>query len=52
MLLGVDLLRAHRVLVAHSQRKVYFSYVGGTVFPPQRGRGCDDPPPPGEAPSE
>ncbi|MBV9190852.1 MAG: retroviral-like aspartic protease family protein [Betaproteobacteria bacterium] len=32
MLLGVDFLRAHRVLVAHSQRKVYFTYVGGPVF--------------------
>lgn len=32
MLLGVDFLRAHRVLVSHSQRKIYFTYVGGTVF--------------------
>jgi hypothetical protein len=32
MLLGVDFLRAHRVLVAHSQRKLYFTYVGGPVF--------------------
>jgi predicted aspartyl protease len=32
MLLGVDFLRAHRVLVAHSQRKVYLTYVGGPVF--------------------
>ena len=32
MLLGFDFLRAHRVLVAHSQRKLYFSYVGGPVF--------------------
>ena len=32
MLLGVDFLRAHRVLVAHSQRKVYVTYVGGAVF--------------------
>jgi len=32
MLLGADFLRAHRVLVAHSQRKVYFSYTGGPVF--------------------
>ena len=32
MLLGADFLRAHRVLVAHSQRKLYFTYVGGPVF--------------------
>ena len=32
MLLGVDFLRAHRVFVAHSQRKLYFTYAGGRVF--------------------
>jgi predicted aspartyl protease len=32
MLLGADFLRAHRMLVAHSQRKLYFTYVGGPVF--------------------
>ncbi|MDE1145501.1 MAG: retropepsin-like aspartic protease [Azospirillaceae bacterium] len=32
MLLGIDFLRAHRVLVSHSQHKIYFSYVGGPVF--------------------
>jgi len=32
MLLGADFLRAHRVLVSHSQRKMYFAYVGGPVF--------------------
>jgi len=32
VLLGADFLRAHRVLVAHSQRKVYFTYEGGPVF--------------------
>jgi clan AA aspartic protease (TIGR02281 family) len=32
MLLGADFLRAHRVLVAHSQRKLYFTYAGGRVF--------------------
>jgi len=40
MLLGVDFLRAHRVLVSHSQRKLYFTYAGGPVFtrppPPQK----------------
>ena len=32
MLLGADFLRAHRTLVSHSQRKLYFTYVGGPVF--------------------
>jgi hypothetical protein len=32
MLLGADFLRAHRVLVARSQRKMYFTYEGGPVF--------------------
>ncbi len=32
MLLGTDFLRSHRVLVAHSQRKIYFTYTGGPVF--------------------
>jgi tetratricopeptide (TPR) repeat protein/predicted aspartyl protease len=32
MLLGADFLRAHRLLVAHSQQKVYFTYTGGPVF--------------------
>jgi predicted aspartyl protease len=32
MLLGDDFLRAHRVLVSHSQRKIYFTYAGGPVF--------------------
>lgn len=32
MLLGVDFLRAHRVLVAHSQHRIYFTYGGGPVF--------------------
>jgi hypothetical protein len=35
MLLGADFLRAHRVLVAHSQRKLYFTYEGGPVFQPK-----------------
>lgn len=32
MFLGVDFLHAHRVLVSHSQRKMYFTYSGGPVF--------------------
>ncbi len=42
MFLGVDFLRAHRVLIAYSQQKVYFTYVGGTVFPARQGRPCGD----------
>ncbi len=41
MLLGVDFLRAHRVLVAHSQRKMYFTYAGGTVFPAGTSKACN-----------
>jgi len=32
MLLGTDFLRSHRVLISHSQRKMYFTYAGGPVF--------------------
>jgi TPR repeat protein len=32
LFLGQDFLRAHRVLFAMSQRKVYFAYLGGDVF--------------------
>ena len=32
MMLGADFLRSHRMLVAHSQRKIYFTYSGGPVF--------------------
>ena len=32
MLLGLDFLRAHRVLVSNSQGLVYFTYIGGRVF--------------------
>jgi len=40
MLLGADFLRAHRVLVARSQRKMYFTYAGGTVFPETPSKPC------------
>jgi predicted aspartyl protease len=36
MLLGSDFLQSHRVLVSHSQRMLYFQYVGGPVFRPGR----------------
>ena len=39
MLLGTDFLRAHRLLIAHSQQKIYFTYAGGPVF--QRPAGLD-----------
>ncbi|AIY43130.1 hypothetical protein LT85_3972 [Collimonas arenae] len=32
MLLGADFLRAHRLLFALSQKRLYFSYLGGQVF--------------------
>lgn len=32
MLLGVDFLLAHRMLIANSVRKAYFSYNGGRIF--------------------
>jgi tetratricopeptide (TPR) repeat protein/predicted aspartyl protease len=39
MLLGADFFLSHRVFVAHSQNKLYFTYNGGPVFnltaPPQ-----------------
>jgi clan AA aspartic protease (TIGR02281 family) len=41
ILLGADFLRSHRVLVARSQKKMYFTYEGGTVFPDVAGRPCN-----------
>ena len=32
LLLGADFFRTHRVLFAYSQRRIYFSYLGGRVF--------------------
>jgi predicted aspartyl protease len=32
MILGIDFLRANRVLLAMSQRRLYFSYLGGEMF--------------------
>jgi len=40
ILLGADFLRTHRVLIAHSQRKMYFTYAGGTVFPVELATSC------------
>jgi hypothetical protein len=36
VVLGDDFLRSHRVLLAMSQRKIYFSYVGGQPFEQHR----------------
>ena len=32
MFLGMDFLRSHRILISHSQKKVYFTYSGGPLF--------------------
>jgi hypothetical protein len=32
MFLGFDFIRAHHILISHSQRKLYFSYAGGQPF--------------------
>jgi predicted aspartyl protease len=39
MILGADFFRAHRVLIARSQGKIYFTYKGGPIFsaPPEQG---------------
>lgn len=42
MVLGMDFLRTHRVYVARSQKRVYFTYAGGTVFPADAAKGCQD----------
>jgi predicted aspartyl protease len=36
MLLGVDFLRSHRVLVSHSQKRMYFTHNGGAMFAASR----------------
>lgn len=40
MLLGSDFLRSHRVLLSRSQSRLYFSHVGGTIFPPPPAGEC------------
>jgi predicted aspartyl protease len=44
VILGTDFLRSHRVLVARSQGKVYFSYAGGLIFPTTPALACEDRP--------
>ena len=50
MLLGADFFLSHRVFVAHSQNKLYFTYNGGPVFnlavaPPAAANATADTPP-------
>ena len=42
MILGSDFLRSHHVLISRSQRKVYFTYTGGRVFPAMPSIDCDE----------
>jgi predicted aspartyl protease/tetratricopeptide (TPR) repeat protein len=42
MILGTDFLRTHRVMVSRTQRRVYFTYAGGQVFPATPALGCDE----------
>jgi hypothetical protein len=32
VLLGVDFMASHRILIANSQNKMYFTFTGGTAF--------------------
>ncbi|HEY2629730.1 MAG TPA: aspartyl protease family protein [Usitatibacter sp.] len=52
LLLGADFLKAHRVLIAHSQGKVYLSYTGGLVFPAVPALDCADDRVQGTTPTE
>ena len=37
LIIGADFFRAHRIFLANSQGKLYFTYSGGPIFaPPQR----------------
>ena len=42
MVLGMDFLRTHRVYVARTQKKVYATYSGGTVFTTDAAKDCQD----------
>ena len=52
VLLGGDFLKAHHVLISHSQDKFYFTYSGGQVFPSTPGLDCDDDQVAGKSPKE
>jgi hypothetical protein len=47
MILGADFLRAHHVLFALSQHRLYFSYLGGNIFEVGHGRAAVAQVPPG-----
>jgi tetratricopeptide (TPR) repeat protein/predicted aspartyl protease len=49
MLIGADFFLSHRVYVASSQNKLYFTYSGGSVFSPPRAK--TDPVPAESAPA-
>ena len=52
LVLGSDFARSHRIYLAVSQRKMYFSYQGGPVFTNIYKRlGADPPPPVPDAPA-
>jgi hypothetical protein len=42
LILGTDFLLRHRVLVARSQDRLYFTYLGGTVFVPATPGECGE----------
>jgi len=42
VILGTDFLKAHRVYVSRSQRKAYFTYQGGLIFPSTPHLDCDE----------
>jgi len=55
MLLGADFFLSHRVMVARSQHKVFFTYNGGPVFrldQPARTAGAKEDAAPGDAPKQ
>jgi tetratricopeptide (TPR) repeat protein/predicted aspartyl protease len=57
MLLGADFFLSHRIFVANSQHKIYFTYNGGPVFnldaaPPQPVIAAQAPPPAAKAPAD
>ena len=55
MLIGPDFFLSHRIFLSNSQRKMYFTYNGGSVFrldtPPQTQAKASDAAPPSAAPA-
>jgi len=50
MLLGADFFLSHHILIANSQRKLYFTYNGGPVFDLTMGAAAPPPAPPEASP--